>query len=215
MFFKKIPELINKITTTKELNIFDKIRPIDYIGSSNNKKTIKGVVEIYDKQKNLMERTNNLVVYNGREFAASKIFGIGDYTDWNITHFGIGKGGTSDADPTTKIGPEDNDTDLYEPLVLNKSDSSYLANGVLKPIGSENIYIEQDPNTDNHYTRIRIELTIDPTLEPDLLTPAKINEAALFYTDSNGNYRIFAHVTFTDKYIEQNEKLYITWYILF
>jgi len=222
MFFNKIRKWLSDKTNfndklTKEIEIYDGIRTLDYINGidNNNYKPVIGIVEIYDDKKNLIERTNNLVVYNGREFVASKTFNIGNYTTWNITHFGVGKGGTSDNDPTTKIGPEDNDTGLYNPLTLNKSNTSYLANGTLKPIDSTNITLEQDPNTSYHYTRIKINLTIDPTQEPDLLTPTKINEAALFYTNSSGKYRIFAHVTFTDKYIEQNEKLYITWYILF
>ena len=213
MFFKKIAELVDKIKSTREIRIFDMVRSYDYIGEGN--KTIRGIVEIRNKRGDILERTNNLVVYDGREFAASKVFNKGNYVNWNITHYGVGKGGTSNTDPTSKIGPDDNDTGLYDALTLNSSDSSYLAGGTLKPIGSENIIIEQDPNTNNHYTRVKINLVIDPAQEPDLLTPAKINEAGIFCTDSNGNYKIFAHVTFTDKYIEQNEKLFITWYILF
>jgi hypothetical protein len=216
MFFDELYKLKEEIENKpiKEVEVKDSIRRKDTIGTIK-KKTAIGIVEIRDGNGNLLERTNNLVVYDGREFIASKVFNRGDYVDWNITHFGVGKGGTADNQPTTQIGPEDNDTGLYDPHTLNKSSDKYLDDGKLKPIGDENIYLEQDPNTDSHYTRIRIELEIDPALEPDLATPAKINEAGLFYTNSNGKFKLFAHVTFDDKYIGKNDKLHITWYILF
>jgi len=172
-------------------------------------KPIIGVVEIY-KNNEFIERGNNLVVYDGRELAASKVFDLGNYTNWKITHFGVGKGGTS-SDGTTKIGPNDSDTDLYSPLTLNKSNSNYKRNGILKPINSKELII--DENT-NKYTAVKNVLTIVVSEEPDLETPATIDEVALFATNGN-NWKIFSHYTTTRKILEENESITFEWYILF
>jgi hypothetical protein len=178
----------------------------------NQRDKIIGIVEIYTDKDGFIERGNNLVVYNGREFAASKTFDLGNYTDWKITHFGVGNGGTSSSSSTIKIGPNDNDTDLYSPLTLNSSDSTYLRNGILKPINSKTLILDQNTN---HYTTVENILRIVVANEPDLKSPVKINEAALFYTNSNGDWRIFSHYTTTDKILEENESITFKWYILF
>jgi len=172
-------------------------------------KPIIGIVEVYKNDK-FIERGNNLVVYDGREFAASKVFDLGNYTQWKITHFGIGKGGTS-SDGTTKNGPNDNDTDLYSPLTLNKSNSEYKRDGILKPINSKELII--DENT-NKYTAVKNVLTIVVSEEPDLETPATIDEVALFATNGN-NWKIFSHYTTTRKILEENESITFEWFILF
>jgi len=171
---------------------------------------IIGIVEIF-KDNNFIERGKNLVVYDGREFAASKVFDLGNYIDWKITHFGIGNGGTS-SDGVTKIGPNDNDTDLYSPLTLNKNGKGYLRNGILKPINDKQLIVDQNTGK---YTTILNTLQIVVNQEPDLVPPVKINEIGLFYTDSNGNWKLFSHYTTTDKILEENESITFKWYILF
>jgi len=208
--FKKIGRIfINKYSpkTNKEiLQLNERIKnPED--------KIVVGLVDIY-KNNNLIERTHNLVVYNGREYLASKSFNLGDYKDWNITHFAVGSGGTDSNDPTVKNGPEDNDTDLYHPLTLNKNNPHYLNDGKLKPIDSNNIQILTDSNTENHRTLVQVKLEIIANQEPDLQLPAKINEAGLYYTKDN-NFRLFAHTTFLDKYLEENDTLTIIWRLFF
>ena len=174
-----------------------------------------GIVTIKDENDNIIiNKKYNLVVYNGREYIASKVFNKGNYTNWNITHFGIGKGGTASNDPTTKIGPEDSDTYLYDAITLNKNGDGYLNNGQLKPINSNNISILVDGNT-NHYTRVKIDLIIQPAYEPDMPKPCKVNEMALFYTNSNGDYRIFSHITFEDLWLNENSMLKVEWNLLF
>ena len=196
-FSKKSPRL-----TKEEIEfIFDNLEEKD---------KIVGLVEIY-KNNEFIERGKNLVVYDGREFAASKTFDLGDYTDWSITHFGVGNGGTNSNDGTTKIGPDDPDNDLYSPLKLNESNPDYKRDGILKPINSKQIIL--DTNT-NHYTTIENTLSIVVSEEPDLVAPVKINEVGLFYTNGD-NWRLFSHYTTTDKILEENESITFKWYILF
>ena len=172
---------------------------------------IVGLVEIFKNNSEFIERGKNLVVFDGREFATSKVFNIGNYVNWNITHFGIGNGGTS-SDGTTKVGPNDDDTDLYSPLTLNSSDSSYLRNGILKPINSQELILDEGTGK---YTTVLNTLTINVADEPDLIAPVKINEVGLFFTDENGNWKLFSHYTTTDKILEENESITFKWYILF
>ena len=172
---------------------------------------IVGLVEIFKNNSEFIERGKNLVVFDGREFATSKVFNIGNYVNWNITHFGIGNGGTS-SDGTTKVGPSDDDTDLYSPLTLNSSDSSYLRNGILKPINSQELILDEGTGK---YTTVLNTLTINVADEPDLIAPVKINEVGLFFTDENGNWKLFSHYTTTDKILEENESITFKWYILF
>jgi hypothetical protein len=188
--------------------IQDNFRPWDKVFPGVTK-PIVGIVEVY-KNGEFYERGNNLVVYNGREFAASKVFDLGNYVDWKITHFGIGKGGTS-SDGITKIGPKDDDTDLYDPLTLNKNSPNYKRDGILKPINKTELII--DENT-NHYTAVKNTLTIVASDEPDLELPAKVNEVALFYTKDD-NWRIFSHYTTAVKTLEENDSITFEWYILF
>ena len=171
------------------------------------KDKILGIVEIY-KNDEFMERGKNLVVYDGREYVASKIFDLGNFTNYQITHFGIGGGGTS-SDGVTLLGANDNDTDLYKPYVLNSQDSSYLRDGILKPINSKELII--DDNT-NKYTCGLFTLTVNVADEPDLQAPVKINEAALFST-YQANWKIFSHYCTTDKILQENESITFKWYI--
>jgi len=177
---------------------------------------IVGVVEIYKgdasnpTKEEFIERGFNLVTYTGREFAASKTFDLGNYTNWKITHFGIGQGGTAD-DGVTKVGPKDQDTDLYSPLTLNKNGNGYLRDGILKPINNKELII--DDNTEK-YTTIVNTLKIVVNEEPDLNPPVAIDETALFYTNGN-NWRLFSHYTTTKKILEENESITFKWYILF
>ena len=174
---------------------------------SQLKDKIIGIVEIY-KDDDFIERGKNLVVYDGREYVASKIFDLGDFTNYKITHFGIGSGGTS-SDGVTLLGAQDSDTDLYKPLTLNSNDSSYLRNGILKPINSKELII--DDNT-NKYTCGLFTLTVRVADEPDLQAPVKVNEAALFSTYGK-NWKIFSHYCTTDKILRENESITFKWYI--
>ena len=231
MFLKKLAsDIKNKLINKTHISIKDinqKIKQLNINESLtrlikeriNSQPIIKnapiGIVTIKDENDNiLINKKHNLVVYNGREYIASKVFNIGNYIDWNITHFGIGKGGTASNDPTTKVGPNDNDTYLYDAITLNKNGDGYLNNGQLKPIDKNNVSILIDDNT-NHYTRVRVDLIIQPAYEPDMPKPCKVNEMALFYTNSNGDYRLFSHITFEDLWLNENSMLKVEWNLLF
>jgi len=131
-------------------------------------KSVIGRPKIYDLKGNLLAEEENLVVLLGREYLAQKLSGavpigavesptyppdtpnmcIGDttgvnrtfvdYTNYQITHFGVGQGGTNDECPPTAIGPYDNDCDLEMPVKLGDPTvgniGDYVSDGYLKKI---------------------------------------------------------------------------------
>jgi len=179
----------------------------------------------------LVESTHNLVVYKGREFAVQRTLGLSngaptDLTSFKITHFGIGNGGTESDNLTALTGPLDTDTSIYKGIQLSTDNTNYIdyydQNGNLitkgaKPITLDggSIEIIKDDGT-NSYTTAKLTLIIDPSQSDNALTDTfLLSEAALFYTDGTNVKGIFAHVCFSGKYIDPNEKVTIEWYLLF
>ena len=149
---KKVIHLDEKILTPK-----DKVRSSPDLASSSEtvqedtlrpqglNKSIIGRPKVYDLKGNLLASEENLVVLIGREFLAQQIAGIQgdnpiDYSNYKITHFGVGDAGTDAGLPPVVKGPYDNDTDLYnrvmiaDPVASNYSEPNYLDGGFLKKI---------------------------------------------------------------------------------
>jgi len=175
----------------------------------------------------------NLVVAQGREFVAIKTFevistddGTGnrpDFTSYKISHFGVGKGGSTIIDDeVTLTGPQYCDTSLYNPIQLSDG-GDYLTepNGtqyVLKSITSDgSIYLEPSGNCDpDYYTKVKCTCVVAAG-EPTTLEPGdsvKIDEAALFFTNGT-TARIFSHICFTPKWKEKESTFTLVWYILY
>ena len=99
--------------------------------------------------------TPNLVLLQGREFLAQKLADVPqsatvDQRKYKIRYFGYGSGGAQEGTGTVpnKMGPFDNDTDLYAPAHFNSestdADTSfkYIHTGKLKKIRSDKGTIE-------------------------------------------------------------------------
>lgn len=88
-----------------------------------------GWVQMYMNKKLVLD-DHNLVVAQGREFVAQKIFGIyaysggnrPNYTGYKISHFGIGGGGAVASGDTFELkGPAICDTGMYKPITLGNN----------------------------------------------------------------------------------------------
>ena len=98
-------------------------------------KPIRGSVNIYLNDKLIEERLENLVILDGRMLTLQKLFNRyndpsdSDYTNWSITHFGIGAGGTeiSSGGVASLLGPALTDSYLYDPIRIKPSDPTYLS----------------------------------------------------------------------------------------
>lgn len=94
--------------------------------------------------------TPNLVLLQGREFLAQKLADVPqssvvDQRKYKIRYFGYGSGGAQEGTGTVpnKMGPFDNDVDLYAPAHFNSESTDadtgfkYIHNGKLKKIRSD------------------------------------------------------------------------------
>jgi hypothetical protein len=148
--------MISEDTITKKVIHMDEkiLQPKDSMdcglasGSKSNSrpKTIIGRPKVYDLKGNLLADEENLVVLNGREFLAQLIADrpvtnsqgtvIFDLTRYKITHFAVGKYGTSDTCPPIANGPYDDDEDIsrqiYEPGSPPTPCDVYLGREVIK-----------------------------------------------------------------------------------
>jgi len=210
-------------------------------------KTIIGKPKVYDLKGNLLADETNLVVLIGREYLAQLLAGLtgdnpNDYTDYKVTYFGVGDGGTSNDCPPTTIGPYDDDTDLQNRVVIKEptveGPPNYIDGGRLKRIeyiddhgntqGEITIKLEEhtiNTNTGGQqvvyaYTAVRYTMYLMPDETPKDNGFFKFNEAGLFAVkyDANGDptndYILFARFTTLDKYLETNDGIMIEWYIL-
>jgi len=203
-----------------------------------NLKRVIGKPKIYDLDGNLIAEEENLVVLNGREFLAQKLVGIPneqeDLTNYKITYFGIGTGGTSGTPPNT-VGPFDTDTELVNRVKMSTSgiststnDFLYIDAGFLKRIESDgSISIGMEEHTINtingtenvaKYTSITFTMYVQKEEPAD--KPVRFNEAALYavkYTDGGeptDTKILFAKFTTLDKYLDLNDGIKIEWSIL-
>lgn len=95
-------------------NIKDDVREVDDYFSIGKQKRPKGRVLIHgrktgSKEFNLVEDTENLVVYRGRHWLMQRAFysaiGARDWKGYYITHFAVGSGGALVTSPLSPIAP--------------------------------------------------------------------------------------------------------------
>ncbi len=250
--FKNIVYIDEKVITPQ-----DKVQsaPMACNGNSlpqrgkDDSKSIIGRPKIYDLKGNLLASEENLVVLTGREYIAQTLAGVsGDnptnYTQYRITHFAVGDGGSSGACPPTTTGPFDDDVELGNSVKINLPTSTYpskyIAEGHLKQIESDGeISVISEEHTINvptggqkvvdAYTAIRYRMYLQPNEPID--KPFQFNEAGLYAvkyaldnntgtwipaTDANGDhiYSLFARFTTLDKWLDAGDGIMIEWYIL-
>lgn len=211
--------------------------PNEEVKTSLNKRVI-GRPIVKDLKGNILAEEENLVVLGGREFLAQKLTGIAnpafDLTQYKITYFGIGNGGTDGTPPNT-VGPFDIDADLVNKVKISTSGVStptneylYINNGFLKRIESDgSISIGEETHTINtingtqqvtKYTNIVFNMFIQENEPAD--KPMKFNEAGLYavkYTPDGiptDDVILFARFTTLDKYLDLQDGINIEWNIL-
>lgn len=183
----------------------------------------------------------NIVVARGRRFVAQRLFGTKHPSDlqvydWEISHFGLGKGGAVIIGSTVNlVGPELCDQDLYDPVKLtgNPPDPLFLqspgdnirgvdpTDHVVKPIepsGMVDIILTQDIQCDfgptfSYVRCVCVKSIQEPNYLPEDDDYILINESCLYYSNGNDAYA-FAHICFPPKYVEKKSEFVVEWYIL-
>lgn len=195
-----------------------------------------GYVEIYEKTgddvNNLIGKSN-LVVYQGREWIASRIFnktnlvpqipqGASGYNHF-IYWFGLGNGGVPAGDPFNPIVPVSTDTNLISPVSFGTSNSAGVLGGLsgskYYKMKFEGIDFIPDADNDSKYLIARITINVDVQYaEGEILS-----EAGLFTSppsgvnptvgDANGPFHLFSRVTFPAISKTGSRQLVFVWYI--
>jgi hypothetical protein len=169
---------------------------------------------------------NNLIVANGREFTAQKIFNLpstaNDWTNYNISGFGIGQGGATINGGVPVINdPTLDDIGLNNPIFLNSSfntENSSTTEGVIKPITTDGSIelLDGEYSTTPYYSKVKCSCVIDSG-EPTNLgvgESIQISEAGLYFINSSGTNKLFSHICFAPKWKEVDSMITIEWYII-
>jgi hypothetical protein len=186
----------------------------------------QGFVNIFEVDKNGNKELvgkSNLVLYQGREIVASRMFDLqnpnisaspNEFIGW----FGLGSGGAPVGNPFIPNPPNSTDTDLTTPIMINPTDATcgdfnITLEGYTKhPFDSVNF--QQDSNNSNKYLVIQV-LT---TMGLDDGVGQLMNEAGLFTAASSapgysGTFHLFAKVTFPTIYKSDTRELLFVWYL--
>jgi len=163
---------------------------------------MRNLVQIYEEGK-LIYEGYNMVVLHGRRFTQHVVTNHGTYRTWKFGFFGIGSGGVDPSNDLIPIAPQESDTDLYSPIVL---DANYPDGGRKKAITSV-----------THITDLQsvIALDISTTDGPPLF---KYSEAGLFVTNSLSNptsFQLFARITFPSITKDTSRSQKIFWHLFF
>ena len=212
--------------------IKDEIRFGDVLSKlpeQENKIELKGHVQIYEVvngEKKLTFEKDNLVVYLGREYVASRIFNKLNTNlvspndpapDEFICWAGLGSGGTTGIDPFDSAPPSSTNTDLVTPIMINLTDNVNC--GDLREDGYYkhkllDIIFETDINNSSKYLIAQVQFQI----ESDDANGSLISEAGLFTAsdqtgDYDGPFHLFARVTFPSIYKSADRILFFIWYL--
>jgi len=196
----------------------------------NRESPIKGHVQMYEivnGEKKLIFEKDNLVVYCGREWVASRIFNktnthlvppCDSTADEFICWLGLGSGGTTIVDPFDPAPPSSTNTDLVTEIIFSIDDpTSHL--GDLRVDGYykhklHDVIFETDINNASKYLIAQIQIDIGSSDANGFL----ISEAALFTAASaaagySGDFHLFARVTFPSIYKSEDRLLFFVWYL--
>lgn len=192
----------------------------------------KGWVEIYEEDpktglKNLIHKSN-LIVYLGREFIVQRIFDVNNLSatptkDEFLYWMGFGSGGVRPADPLVPTPPTLTDTNLNSLVMISATDSSaadyHLAGGDYPDTGYykypfDSVTFERDYNNEDKWLVGKITLTLGTALANN----KQISEAGLYTAESraggyNGQFSLFARVTFPTLIKTSDRRIVFIWYI--
>lgn len=222
----------------------DELKIFDALSDQAKKKQTRGPigwVEILLNHKKVFNGPN-LVVAQGREFVAQKLFNINsfdggarpDLRNHRISHFAIGSGGaTASGNSYTLLGPYICDVSLSQPIQLGNTsylnepsnhdsgDNIHVYTDSVKPITTDGeIILEPDDyggGTCTYYTKVKCVCKI-PAGEPSGILSGEsvqVSEAGLYFVEpTTQNVKMFSHICFPPKWKEKESDLTINWYIL-
>lgn len=216
----------NKIKTTEiEIRDFygDECLSDSVHNQDNSERRPKGEVHIYDLDddgKRKIVQKSNLVVYNGRESLAqflvkknnSSSLGAPNAKDHFLSWFGLGNGGVTVGDPLNPIPPTLLNTDLNSSVIINATDSTAADSGYKHPF--DQVEFERDPLNDDRWLILKVTVTIGV----DDANGSQISEAGLFTATSdvggwNGDFYLFARITFSSIVKTSDRRLVFVWYL--
>lgn len=211
----------------------------------DNRRSPKGYVEVYEldesidvNDKNLSEgkfhgrfktdeakvKKDNLILYLGREWLVSEIFGVNNENidaepNDKIYWFGVGDGGAPEGDPFNPTNPVHTDSVLDSAIMINESTSEYgdyretPTQGNYKKL-LNSVEFEQDELNDNYYLVAKATMVLTSADANGNI----INEAGLFTAPDNtggfnGRFTIFSRVTFPSISKTETRQLVFVWYI--
>lgn len=201
---------------------------------ANQVRSPKGFVEIYEVLDNGDKKLigkNNLVLYVGREWLASRAFNLAnpfilpsqsEFISW----FGLGNGGVIPGDPFNPAPPVITETELASKIMINATDTSCADYHVIslpeypeegfykKPF--EGIDFEIDELNNDKYLIVKVTTAIASTDA----NGKQLSEAALYTAESNsggytGPFNIFARVTFPSIVKTSDRRLIFAWFLYF
>jgi hypothetical protein len=192
----------------------------------------KGWVEIWEEDpdtglKKLINKSN-LIVYQGREMVAQRIFDVENASavptkDEFLYWMGFGSGGVRPADPLVPTPPTLTDTDLNSLVMISATDSSaadyHVAGGDYPETGFykypfDNVEFERDYNNEDKWLIGKVTMTLGTALA----NGKQINEAGLYSAASrspgySGQFSMFARVTFPTLIKTVDRRIVFIWYI--
>jgi len=225
----------HKLTISEEYRIFDKLKQEMRRGAVGP----LGWVRIFLQTKNglIYDEGPNLVVAQGREYVAQRVFNSYAYsggsrpnwTSYIISHVAFGSGGStvSGSPPSVTLnGPYICDTSLISPISLGvvgylqePSGTSTAVKAITNSGGSkylESVSYSGGGSSCTYYTKM-LCTCIMPAGEPTSLgagASVKVDEAGLYFV-SGSTAKLFSHICFAPKWKEKESTLTIQWYILF
>lgn len=207
----------------------------DKLGRTPGSRKPEGLVEIYEKTEggNKLISKSNLVVYQGREWIASRIFkktnlvpqiphGAEGYNHF-IYWFGIGDGGVPQGDPLNPIPPTNSDTGLTSEVSFGQNNTAGILGDQrgsdFYKMSFESVEFDPDPDNDSKYLIAKITINVDTTYAENEL----LSEAGLFTSppdslvdtvgDDTGPFYLFSKVTFPTIAKTGSRQLVFVWYV--
>jgi hypothetical protein len=226
-------EIINVVLKDRYTN---KIKLRDSFGrriQSPNRPPNKVVIHAInaDGKVEFLQESKNLVIYQGREWVAERLFdkdngAVPTDPAEAIYWFGVGSGGAS-GDPLVPVPPTNSDTDLGDESPITSDSTTTIYADWHDKSGTDywfkhpfdTVEFEQDPNNDNEYLIVKVTTTL-ATDECNIVGTGSWNdlsEAGLFISDSDSPsstiWTLFARVTFSTIQKTSSRSLVFTWYI--
>ena len=175
-----------------------------------------------EREVNPIDDGDNLIVYPGREWVASRLFAVNNTNitpeaNYAIYWFGIGSGGAPAGDPFTPEDPTLSDSSLSSPLSISDTDSSYgddRGDGYYKKQFASVDYDQDDSNSDR-WLIAKVTFVLDTG---DANWDDPINEAGLFIAETdagghNGPFTLFSRITFSSFQKTSTRKITFVWYV--